>query len=66
MIKVFGIWLVLSNIAYLQPINQGKGCEAYFTGVGFSWYSERKITFDAPCDTVAKKINAVSEDGESK
>lgn len=56
LIKVFSIWLVAANVAYLKP--EGNGCRAYMTGTGFSFYNERYITFeDTTCDAVAKEIN---------
>ena len=65
MINVFGIWLLASHIAYLEPSRDGKECTAYFSGVGFAWYDERKRTFKASCDDVAKEINTKSKGDKS-
>lgn len=27
---IFGIWINLTNVAYLQPVNQGKWCQIVF------------------------------------
>ena len=65
LIKVFGIWLMASNIAFLEPSNSK--CSVQFINVGSSPLSNAKwnsmISVKYSCDEVAAEINKQLKEG---
>ena len=51
LIKIFGIWLIASNIAYLQPY-KNSSCFIMYPG-----NRNVSIEIDQTCDQVAEEIN---------
>ncbi len=49
LINIFGIWMIISNITFLNPISENT-CIVNFTGNGFK-------QINSPCDQVAQMIN---------
>jgi len=55
LIKVFGIWLMASNINYLDErvhLIYDDSCQLFMNGGIFSWHN-----FKRPCNEVAEEIN---------